>query len=145
VIELVMSDAARKYRDEQKCGLLLSGDFTFGGMSSQSQFEQWHYLFGQSGTANEFANRTDWSRVRLRRSGSDGKVETLDLAKRMASLPPQDQWTRPLLSEALPLLNPGDLMVLPPLPEDADEATRQQAVTIWTKIWQTGNWLQNNR
>jgi ankyrin repeat protein len=145
VIEWVMSDAARKYRDEQKCGLLLSGDFTFGGMSSQSQFEQWHYLFGQSGTANEFAYRTDWSRVRLRRSGSDGKVETLDLAKRMASLPPQDQWSRPLLSEALPLLNPGDLMVLPPLPEDADEATRQQAVTIWEKIWQTGNWLQNNR
>ena len=145
VIELVMSDAARKYRDEQKCGLLLSGDFTFGGMSSQSQFEQWHYLFGQSGTANEFAYRTDWSRVRLRRSGSDGKVETLDLAKRMASLPPQDQWSRPLLSEALPKLNPGDLLVLPPLPEDADEAARQQAVTIWTKIWQTSNRLQNDR
>ena len=145
VIELVLSDAARKYRDEQKCGLLLSGDFSFGGLSSQGQFEQWHYLFGVSGSANEFANRTDWSRVRLRRSGSDGKVETLDLAKRMASLPPQDQWSRPLLSEALPKLNPGDLLVLPPLPEDADEAARQQAVTIWTKIWQTSNRLQNDR
>ncbi len=145
VIELVMSDAARNYLDQQNCALLLSGDFSGGGMIGQSQCEGWPYALGRTDATSIFANRADWRKVGLHRGGADGKVETLDLAKRMASLPPRDQWTQPLLSDALPKLNSGDLLVIPPLPDDADEAAHQQAATTWQMLLQTSNWLQKSQ
>jgi ankyrin repeat protein len=145
VIELVMSDAARNYLDQQKCALLYSGDFSVGGLIEQSLFEGWPYALGRTDTTSKFAIRADWSKVTLHRGGVDGKVETLDLAKRMASLPPRDQWTRPLVSEALPKLNSGDLLVIPPLPENADEAACQLAATTFEMLLQTSNWLVGNR
>jgi hypothetical protein len=84
----------------------------------------------------------DWSKVRVRRGGANGKIEPLDLVKIMDSLPPQEAWTKPMLIEALPKLAPGEMLVLPPLPNDAGKATREQAEATYQKMNQVARALQ---
>ncbi|MEO0018552.1 MAG: hypothetical protein RLZZ522_1835, partial [Verrucomicrobiota bacterium] len=79
---------------------------------------------------------------RVRRGSANGQIEPLDLVKIMDSLPPRDTWTKAKLIEALPKLAPGEVLVAPPLPKDADEAASAQAEATFQKMYQVARALQ---
>ena len=146
VIELALSEAARKYRDEKNCALFLSDDFAMGGMIDTKTLLNGHREFGFIySIGSDTGGSLDWSKAWLHRNGPNGKTEPLDLAKIMDSLPPQDAWTLPKLIEMLPELNLGDTLVVPPLPKDANEAACQKAATTFQQMRLVSDWLAKPR
>ena len=142
-LDFVILDSARMELEQQNQAVYIRGDRSLltyplkpGGILS-ALFE----VGIASHQNNNFPNEPDWSDLRIVRAGKDRKVERINWVDWTSKLPPQDKWVGSTFDGA-PKLEAGDIVVIPPLPEDADQerqAANQSAREMINMSWRLQN------
>lgn len=130
VLDFILLDSARKEMEQKEQALYIKGDYSLsarplkvGGLLGAL------HDAGMILYQNNFPNEPDWSDLRIVRAGKDRKVERFDLVEWTSKLPPREKWVESTF-ESAPKLDAGDIVVIPPLPEDADQDRRASNQSI---------------
>jgi len=142
VIDLVLSEVAPKDLLSEKKVLFLRQDFYVNKEEASTLMEAFAHL-NWAGLPEP--DHCDWTNVRILRHGAGHPEDRVDLVAWVRSLPPKEKWTHDELERLDTKLQPGDVVVLSPLPDNGDEKTRETASKTWEKFGDVAHFIDSPR
>lgn len=138
VIDFVLQESVRKEMEENKLALSLGWSLASANYLDATGLLASLIGAGKFNYQISFPYEPDWSEIRIIREGTGQKLETFNLLDWTSKLPPREKWEAATF-ETVPTLKPGDVVVVPPLPVDADKDRRagnMKVVELIPGIWE---------